>query len=96
MRVVEHHDVPGFLGPNLQRLGGMHLSPVSNIPLFFICSNQENKNYVSSGNLCNPYPCVKTLVLIRSNMFTKSIQSISSYVVYMHVIIMYLIALLEL
>jgi hypothetical protein len=82
MRDVEHHDVPGFPRSNLQKLGGMHSGPTSGIPLSFLCLDQENK-CVSLGNLCNPYSCVKTLMLIRSKMFTKSIQSKSSYVVAM-------------
>jgi hypothetical protein len=91
MRVLEHHDGLGFLGPNLQKLDGMHSCPTSNIPLSFLFSNQENKKCVISWNLCNPYSCVKTLVLIRSKMSTKSIQSKSSFVVFVQAIIVYLI-----
>jgi hypothetical protein len=83
MRDVKHHDALGFFGPNLQKLGGMRSSPIGGIPLFFICPNQENKKCVNSRNLRNPYSCVKTLVLIRSKMSTKSFQSKSSFVVVM-------------
>ncbi len=42
----EHRDVSGFLGPNLQKLGGVCSSPTSGTPLSFLCSNQENKKCV--------------------------------------------------
>jgi hypothetical protein len=92
MMDIEHHDVLGFPRSNLQNLGGMWSGPTSDIPLSFLCSNQENEKCVSSRNLCNPYSCVNTLVLIRSKMFTKPIQFKSSYVVIMQAIGVYLIA----
>jgi hypothetical protein len=83
MKDIEHHDVPGFPRSNIQKLGGMRSSPTIDIPLSFLCSNQENKKCVNLGNLCNPYSCVNTLVLIRSKMSTKPIEFKSSYVVAM-------------
>jgi hypothetical protein len=81
MKDVEHHDVFGFPIPNLQKLGGMQLGPTSGTPLSFLNLNQKNKKCVDSRNLCNRYSCVKTLMLIRSKMSTKSIQFKSSYVI---------------
>ncbi len=83
MRDIEHHDASSFLGPNLQKLGGMCLGPTSGIPPFFLRSNQENKKCVRLGNLFNACLYVKTLVLMRSKMFAKSVQFKSSSIVVM-------------
>jgi hypothetical protein len=80
-RDIEHHDVLGFPTPNLQKLGGMWLSPINDTPLSFLCLDQENKKCVNWGNFCNPNSCVNTLMLIKSKMSTKSIQFKSSFVV---------------
>jgi hypothetical protein len=83
MRDIECHDAYGFPGPTLQKLVGMCLGPISGIPLFFLCSDQENKKCVRSGNLFNGCSHGKTLVLMISKMFVKSFQSKSSFVVVM-------------
>jgi len=88
---IKHHDASGFLGPNLQKLGGMCSCPTSGTPLSFTCLNQENKKCVRSGNLFNACSYVKTLVLMKSKVFAKLIQSKSSYVVDVQVVGMYLI-----
>jgi hypothetical protein len=81
MKVIEHHDAYGFPGSNLQKLVCLCLGPISGIPFFFLCSNQENKKCVRSRNLFNACSYGKTLVLMKSKMFVKSFQSKSSYVV---------------
>ncbi len=91
MKDIEHHDALGFRGPNFQKLGGMQLIPTNGSPLSFLCSNQENNKCVSSRDLCNPYSRVNTLVLIRSKMSAKPIQSKSSSIVVKQDVGMYLI-----
>ncbi len=90
-RDIEHHDASGFPGPNLQKLGGMCLGSTSGIPLFFLCSNQENKKCVRLANLFNACSYVKTHVLMRSKMFAKLVQPKSSSIVVVQVVGVYLI-----
>jgi hypothetical protein len=86
---MEHHDASGFPRPNLQKLGSTCLGPTSGIPQLFLCSNQENKKCVRLGNLFNACSYVKTLTLMRSKMFAKSVQPKSSYVVVVQVVGVY-------
>ncbi len=88
---IEHHDASSFLGPNLQKLGGMCLGPTSGIPLFFLCSNQENKKCIRLRNLFNACSYVKTFALMRSKRFAKLVQLESSYIVVVQVVVVYLI-----
>ncbi len=88
---IKHHDAFGFLGPNLQKLGGMCSCLTSGIPLSFLCSNQENKKRVRSWNLFNACLYVKIFVLMRSKVFAKLVQSKSSSIVDVQVVGTYLI-----
>jgi hypothetical protein len=87
----EHRDVSGFLGPNLQKLGGVCSSPTSGTPLSFLCSNQENKKCVRWKKLFNVCSYAKKIVLMRSKMFAKLVQSKSSSIVVVQAVGMYLI-----